>query len=697
MTTLTIYETLELYFEMLRATRSPEQAERIANECRSAFFRIVLPYWEFERLTLGRKMTEADVQAASNYAHTVSVQRLLKVRSFLQAALDKAGVSATSRSTYGNRIEQFLCWAEQQVWWPAERLLKIQHQCRPPRRLSGRRHHSELPLTSRQGLYNEYSLTPETAPPALKAQMEEFSRFLSAPHYPGRHSKSVKASTLKAYTKAIWLMLGFFYQHKQQPVPLEQLRLEDLFPVVSEDALEEMSYKEQQKLWRQQRNYLEAWIYEYFEFIRSYNSSTSPRTKLNKIVPLQRLGQYLYRDQVERKGDYATIPLFVLVQEITNQIVQEIRKWQKTKTYVSNQERKWPDVVEGETALTTVRRLVTEPLRQECRPRRKDGALRSAFAIAISLQHYLKWAFLTDLPPRRQQEYRTTKIALSCPRERPQDIPEGGYYFPLPPQEARQKNHDGTLADNYLYRTYTYKGQFYPEGIWILELRAYKTEEIYGVYSMVIPDRAFDDGTHFYDYLEHYLCGRWIAGGYESRSYGWWDPQLKGTRGRWVTKGRAEFEPQDNEVEQNRAQSAVWRSGYLLPVPNKGTLADACSFGGSFERTSFQALGKRITPHMLRHMWATWAFQVGLTDQELRSLAYAMGHSVETLRTMYERCTPEEKLRPIFEAIDRHLFQQLEQTPDPKPAKVNSLQLLEDLRQLSPQERQQLLRLAEEA
>lgn len=64
-----------------------------------------------------------------------------------------------------------------------------------------------------------------------------------------------------------------------------------------------------------------------------------------------------------------------------------------------------------------------------------------------------------------------------------------------------------------------------------------------------------------------------------------------------------------------------------------------------------------------------------------------MGYSVKMLRQMYERYTPGEKLRPIFGAIDRHLFQQLEVLPDQNLPKLNPLQLLE--------ERQQLFRLAE--
>jgi integrase len=150
-------------------------------------------------------------------------------------------------------------------------------------------------------------------------------------------------------------------------------------------------------------------------------------------------------------------------------------------------------------------------------------------------------------------------------------------------------------------------------------------------------------------------------------------------------------------TDPQRRQSPLWRYGYLFPVPTKGIPANGSSFGGSFERTSYQLLGKRITPHILRCIWATWAFQVGLSDQEMRSLAYAMGHSVETLRGMYERSTPEEKLRPIHEAINRLLFQQLEEPPEQFSSKPNVLTLVEDLRLLSPEERQQIFKLAEGA
>jgi pheromone shutdown protein TraB len=74
-----------------------------------------------------------------------------------------------------------------------------------------------------------------------------------------------------------------------------------------------------------------------------------------------------------------------------------------------------------------------------------------------------------------------------------------------------------------------------------------------------------------------------------------------------------------------------------------------------------------------------------------------MGHSAKTLREMYERCTPEEKLRPIFEAIDRLLFDDLDEPPAAaKPDEPAKSRLVAELRRLSPEERQQIFQMLEE-
>lgn len=129
----------------------------------------------------------------------------------------------------------------------------------------------------------------------------------------------------------------------------------------------------------------------------------------------------------------------------------------------------------------------------------------------------------------------------------------------------------------------------------------------------------------------------------------------------------------------------------MFVLPKIGIKADGPGFACSFETTAHRKIGKRITPHTMRYIWATWAYQVRLNDAQLRSLAYAMGHTVETLRQMYERCTPEEKRRPIEEAIDELLFEQPQAAQPQQEAQSNLENLLQQLQQLSPAEREQLI------
>jgi hypothetical protein len=70
-----------------------------------------------------------------------------------------------------------------------------------------------------------------------------------------------------------------------------------------------------------------------------------------------------------------------------------------------------------------------------------------------------------------------------------------------------------------------------------------------------------------------------------------------------------------------------------------------------------------------------------------------MGHDVKTMRELYEQCTPDEKRRPIEEAIDALLFS----TPQPLSQVTDSTDELErlvlELQKLSPTELQQMKQL----
>ncbi|MEO8891094.1 MAG: hypothetical protein ABI417_06100 [Coleofasciculaceae cyanobacterium] len=689
---LNCWSVIELYEEYIRAIHPDSKAERIINELRCATLRFWASELGFKRTTSGRKMTKPEVESAKMFLQMLGIEVLKSARQTLQQAFEAQKASIATRNTYGNRFQQFLSWSEQQEWWPASRSRKaqIKAQCCPVLKnpYGGARN---TPLTERRTQYLKYTLKQKDTPAPLQKELDEFYGFLTDPEWPLRVIDPIGESSAWEYIKDIRLMLGWFCRHRTPPIA-SQLGLSDLFPVVTQDDLEHLSSREQAKVWKQHKQTLETWLCSYFRFSREVVNSKSPQTKRNKLGALLALAKFLYTCEVEEEADYAQIPLFKALNNHLDTARKDISEWTQNRRSVSDFEKKWPDTADGETALSVVRTKVVEPLRIECRPRNSLGQFRGGFVIAKSHLYYLKWSLMAERPARRQQEYRTLRIALTCPVKRPLDVPSDGLYHPLPPVEVREKHWDGTLKDNYLYKTYVYKKKHYPEGVWVLDIQHYKTRSTHAAQSIVIPNRQEADGSCFYDYLERYLYGSWMSEGYKNRLvYDWWQPEFKGRRGRWVTLGRAEFNPGDACCLPTGNNCALWSWGYAFVVPETGWLASQSGFGGSFETTAHRLIGKRITPHTMRYIWATWAYQVRLDDAQCRSLAYAMGHKVETLRGMYERCTPEEKRRPIEEAIDELLFFQPLSVEPIEEVRPEWKSLLQQLQKLSPTEREQLM------
>lgn len=687
---LTLFDARQDYWKYLQAHHSIEVTQRIWNEFNTAFLRYVLPQLGFQREDLTRKMTAAETEAALAFLKTQQIAVLLKFRVSLQQGFELLQASKASRNTYNARTEQFLGWTEKQVWSPDARREKIRDQCCPPI-LTGRGECSNLRLTRQQGIRKAYRLPPNSTPIQLQKALEDYERFASAPFYPGRVIEKLKASSLRTYIKDIRLVLGFLANHAASPVDLKELNLTSIIPLITQDSLEDLSGRQQAKLWREAKRKLEAMICEYYSFLKGFCQSDSPHTRQNKLCALLSVAKYLYRDEVERDSDYQLIPIFTVLYRYLELATDEIEAWRIAGQSVVDQSKKWPDPVEGKTALTVLRETVVEPLRLECAPRDQWGQFRKRWAIAKSLQIFLIWHALCYRPPGRQEELRTLKISLSCPIQRPAEVPEDEFYFPEPPLECRHKNENGVVDDNYLYRTYVYENQVYPEGVYVLDIRSYKTVEKHGPKLILVRNQVLPDGKRLYDYFDQYLCGMWTASGdSEDHFYQWWEAGLQGQRGRWATKGRMEFEPEIHREGWNSAQAPFWYWGYVFVQPLAGEVMTPQSFSRAFETPAHRLIGKRPSPHTLRYIWATWAFQQQLSDREIEALAFAMGHTVQTLRTMYQKCTANEKYRAIDEKIEELLLQDL--LREASQAKQGNLPLLIQVaQQLSQEEQRQLV------
>ena len=653
-------EVLDLYYEHLKPNCSSQQLQRISNECNSAIFRFLLTEFGFQRQDNDKKMTQAKTAEAKALMANLSVNLLPKVRTSIEKAFNKLKVSKSSRNTYGARINQLITWAELESWWPGNlgRAEKFRLECCPPKNYQYG-DISNTPLMPGRGKSIPYSLLSEETPALLQAELDEFYNFMTLVDYQGRVIEPMKASTAQGHLKNTKLFLGWFFKYKENHPGWspDELSLSLLFPQVTEEELEGLNPKEQKHLWKTQNAYLEKWIVEYFNFLRSMMDSTSPRTRKHKLLSLLAVAKFVYCDLVDNKSDYNLIPLFKLLYKLLDRETDASNEWSRNRRYVADQSLKWPDVPEGKTALKVVQETVVEPLSLYCRPRTHGRNLRSRKQIAINHMELLAWVDLGLSPARRQQEPRQLKVGLFCSLKRPADVPPDGLYHPLLPNALRDKRYDGTLEDNYIYRIYTHEGKYYPDGVWVKDIQDYKTYKFHGPKSFVIQNRQFADGSCVYDYIERYLYGWWLPGSYKnSYTYSWWDKTLLGGQGRWVTAGRAEFTPLDTKCWHTNTQSEIWAWGYFFIVPDKGNSYTDTAFSNFFCACSHRLIGKRITPHTMRYIWATWGFQVGLSDAQLRSLADVMGSTVETIRSMYERCTPSEKRRLIKEAIDDLLF-----------------------------------------
>ena len=657
-----------------------KQARQVISETESALIRLVLPLMDFSLPENQKKITKVFKQQAFEFMKTLNFGDFPTARRLFEQSLPNSMLSEHSRNTYGNRGRNWFDWMPKAGYWPSEPMSpEIAAQC-APNSSHGYGSVKTINLTKRQGIYKAYALKPDEMNSRLQQWYDQASAFLTRLNQPGRVFPPIEPYTLKMYQRGFLQILG--WQTRYNGVLPEDLGPEHIFPVIDLDEFEVLTPKQQTRLWRQKQRELEDIICGYRDFLLQEMNAYSPHTWHAKLVHMQVVGRILYADWVELPEDYSRLPLFKTLRAAHSKIQDAINERQQSPD-VACLAAKWPDVPEGSTALNEFQNRVLETMRLECRPRSFSRKVRSPKRLTVMYQKYLRVALMGLMPPLRQQVDRSLKIALSCPVQRPKFVPPDGYYYPLPPNEVRQRRLDGKVADNYLYHTYHLYGQHYPEGVWVREVQAQKTRKHLGVHRTIIPNRHFLDGTCFYDYLACYLEGVWWPKATSAQIYDWGDPRYAETQGHWFAAGRSTFDPQDTEAID--VDNVSWRLGVLFISSRTGQPYSERTYLYAIQHNSHRLLGKAITPHTMRYIWATWGFEVGLSDTELRSLAYMMGHTVETLRRMYAKLTPTEQQQPIEDAINERLLD-----PDGRGNAIPLRKLLKAVRYLPSKEKHQL-------
>jgi len=598
---LFLSDVMQLYVGYLQTQYPAKKAQDIADQTETAINRYTLPGLGMEPFN-GSKPTRIETDRATTFKQGLNVEQFTTALEAQKKTFERLKPSVAIKNVYGSRLKKLIAWCTKQDWWPGNTdPNKVIDRCPPRHRNYGSMNKTLLMNPANRPKSTPYGLTSEQISKDLKAEIELFRKFCTAIHWPNRPDEPVKASVADQEIKVIFQVLGWFYNHRG--VPLEKLSLNTLIPWVK------LKYATSKKTATtkavQAGDAVDSWICDFFQFLTEERNTKSPNTHSYYVRVILRVAKFKYHTEITSK-DYREVPAV----EKLRQRIKLIGK--DAKNYVSavDTDKKWLD-------LPDVFTKIVERLRLECQPRSASGRIRTGTATASSFQIYLLWGCLTYSPPRRQQELKGLKIGIECPIERPDGVPANGLYHPLPPIQKRDRN------CAYLCNL---------DGRWIRDTPAecYKTGKTYGHQELVIPNEPFPDGRYFYDYLEAWLYG--CPKMPKQNPKKWETPNE-----RWHYCGRSEFNPNHDFV-------FLQRNGKPFSTQT------ICHYLGN---AAHEMTGQRVTPHLLRDIFATYFLNEGAPESDVASLAYAMGHSPEMLRKNYDKRTPNQKHKPIQLALSK--------------------------------------------
>ena len=479
-------EALVLFSEDIKAQYSPQEAQILLSHTETSINRYALLGWGFAP-PKGRKFTLEEKAAAEAFQKTISLEQLITAAEAQEKAFDLLQVSPTSRAAYRSRLKKFLTWCSHTPWWPEQNRPSPTLRCP---RMRGRGYGSiKTTRLVDQPKFSSYYLKPSEMNPQLKAEIDKYHQFRTAPHWPNRLEQPIKLKVADTEKTMILQILGWL--HRFQGFPLDQLSL-DL--IITPVQLKSAQDREAARLKAEEaKEDAEQLFCDYFNFLEQ-RGARSLYTRQHILCVLMAVAKFQYHRETT-SDHYRDIPVIERLRSRSSKLAKEL----KHQTPVADQQKKWLELPE-------VLSKIVEPLRAECFLRSSWGKLRRQTPIAESFKRYILWGCFVYAPPRRQQELRKLKIALSCPIKRPSGVGPDDLIHPLPTGRERDRN------CGYLYRT--------PQGKWIKDItpESYKTGATYGHQEIEIPNIKFPDGKCFYDYLEAWLYGYYIApdGGWRS-------------------------------------------------------------------------------------------------------------------------------------------------------------------------------------
>jgi hypothetical protein len=254
---------------------------------------------------------------------------------------------------------------------------------------------------------------------------------------------------------------------------------------------------------------------------------------------------------------------------------------------------------------------------------RKEGYVkrqRQLTSIAVDMQKTLILDFSLFIPSDRPQTYRDLRFGhtLKCG----QFNQEGEFVSQDIPADPNQ-------------------AQFW------LDLNEFKTAEIYGQFWYPLPNVTFIDNTTFYEFITAWLIGFEDAAGHWPVCYPD-DPLWQGyidTNGRrqgW----RAALKPDNHNHFFSQPQAKH-------PYTEQSFYSVVRAVFARFTQDTGRAVP--VAPHSLRHMLSSYLDQLDLSRSERESFAYVMHHSLETQEKEYVYRDRVQRVAPAAERMKQLL------------------------------------------
>ncbi|MBD3885515.1 hypothetical protein IFO70_27740 [Phormidium tenue FACHB-886] len=386
-------------------------------------------------------------------------------------------VPMRTRQTYQSALNRFLRWCELQSWWVPPPTSQRTLNFSKPNSDTASLHHQQAKLT-RKHRYGLGSVAGDVVPERLLKQLEEFQAFRS-------ERSGAKQSTVDRNLRQVRLILGWL--HRIKGISLDELSLETIVPFVDLGVPSQIELAE--KVAFETRDLAKQYI-GWLQSTSAHGDSQESATQRNAHSSIDILGiflviaQFIYRDRLPAQNPlvigkpYQDVPVIQLLRKELAEVQSQVKQ-QRSFNDCSNTVPEWSEVLRFVEKLRQGCAIDQIPSRPAKQRRTKSANARVLEDLAQSYQRFLLAAFLSYLPPQRQQVYRNLCASTS--------------------DKIIEKINNVSLGESgYLYLR---------QNQWYLHLHddEYKTSKTYHEISLVLPNIQYKDGRCFYQYLEEWL------------------------------------------------------------------------------------------------------------------------------------------------------------------------------------------------